>query len=220
MVIDMVYLAVGILVLLLAGGAYSFMRSQQEAKRRSDLLYNEILPCIDGTSFKDGSNIYPSLEGLFENHRIIIVPTVDNLSLRSLPRLYLKVVLYLKSSCRCRILATKDRSYLFAPAGFEEVCFIPDDSHPEIRMFMAKKPQNKDFGAIINILSQLDSCSEIVITENLVRATFLAAKGQKSYYQVMRAAVFPAIVFKKENFIKSMKLLMELREEVDKLETA
>lgn len=213
----MVYLAVGILGLLLAGSAYSYTRCQQEAKRRSDLLYNEIIPCIDHASIVAGSDVYPSLGGAFENYRIIIVPTVDNLSLRRLPRLYLKVIIYVKNNCRYRILTSKDRSYLFTPSGFEQICLTPDENRPEIQMYTDREPQHKDFSAILNLLRQLDSCSEILIADNLLRVTFLAAKGQKSYYQVMRAAVFPAIVFKQQNFVKSMKLLMKLREEVAKL---
>lgn len=196
------------------------MRSQQEAKQRSDLLYSELLPCIDGALVKEtrDSN-FPLLEGYFEKHKIKVIPVIDTLSLRSLPRLYFRVIIYVRNDIFCRIETASERSYLCSPAGREGPGFVPDNNSPELKMFMSPKPEIKDYSRVVDILSKLDFCTEILITNNFIRATFLAVKAKKNYYQVMRAAIFPIVILKQEKFTKNVKLVMELRKEMAGFET-
>lgn len=219
-VIKMAYLALGLLVFLLVGSAYSYMRFQQEAKKRSDLLYSELLLCIDGALVKEtrDSN-FPLLEGHFNKYKIKVIPVVDTLSLRSLPRLYFRVIIYIKNDIFCRIETASERSYLCSPACYEGTGFVPDNNFPELKIFMRPTPESKDYSKVVDILSKLDFCTEILITDNFIMATFLAAKAKKNYYQAMRAAIFPPVILKQEKFKKNVELVMELREEVAGFET-
>lgn len=214
----MFYVTLAVLILLLAWSTYSFMYSRREVWQRREVFYSQIIECVDGATVKDNGSFFPTLEGFFENYRIRVVPVIDTLSMRSLPKLYVMISVLLKNSFRCRILAGQDRSYIFSPADFEHVCLFPDEKRPFIKMFMAQAPAKKEYSQIIEVLDKLVACSEIMIGENFVCGTFLAAKADKSYYRVMRAAVFPGVKLNRHSFTENVRLLVNLCEEVTKLE--
>lgn len=195
------YLAAGILFLLLSGSAYSYMCSRQETRQKQELFYSEILPQIKEAVVKEDRNSFPSLEGFYKNLQLKVVPYIDNLGLRRLPRLYARVYIMVENRQIYRIVKTSERKHLFTLAGSESHCEI-------------------DSANIVKILAEIENCYEVIMQKTFIRATLLLAKGDKGYYAVLRAARFPVLILKKDRFEKTVNLLLRLREEVAGIEQA
>ncbi len=218
----MIYLAIGLLFLLMLGSAYIYWRSWQETKQKQELFYSELLPYIEEAMIIEDRNSFPSLQGLYKNKKIKVIPQVDNLSLRRLPRLYAKIYIRIDNEKLCRIVKANEPKHLFTPAGFENRCMVLGEEGSEFNLFLAAEVQNGDVGYnnIAALLSGKENYAEILIQKNYIRATVMLAKGEKAHYAVLRAARFPLLALKYEHFHNTVELLFRLREEVIKIEQA
>ncbi|MBU7006080.1 hypothetical protein [Phosphitispora fastidiosa] len=218
----MTYLSGGMLVLLTLGSAYYLMRSLQEIRKKEEVFYREILPHMKQASFSENRGLLPSLEGLYHDLRIKIVPLGDNLCYRGLPRLYLKIYLAVDNDKLCRVVSINERAHLFPPAEFEKSRTFLGQDNPGFEICLPEEPklEPENLNNLVNILSKIDNCSEILMQKKYIRLTLLLAHGEKGYYFVLRAMKFPALVLKDENLSRTVQLLFELRREVAKIESA
>jgi len=216
----MLYLAFGLLSLLLTGSVYTYMHSLQETKRKQELFYSEIKPYIKEAVVREDRSSFPSIEGYYKNFKIKVIPHVDNLGLRSLPRLYARVYILINNKVQFRIVRTNERKHLFPPANLENGYNVLAEKSTEFALFYQGEQSGRcfDTGNITDILSGIDDCAEILVRKNFIRVTLLLAKGEKRNYAVLRAVKFPVLVLNYEHFRKTIKLLLKLREEVAGIE--
>ncbi|PKM79479.1 MAG: hypothetical protein CVU89_17765 [Firmicutes bacterium HGW-Firmicutes-14] len=218
----MSYYLIAMLFLLTLGSAYYFMRSLQENRRKEESFYSEILPHIEQASLTANRGLLPSLEGLYKDTRIKIVPLADNLCYRGLPRLYLKVYLSVDNDKLCRVVNIDERRHLFPPAEFEKHGYLLGKNNPRFEIFLPGEPKCNpgELDNLVNILSQINNCSEILINKKFIRMTLLLARGEKGYYAVLRAIRFPTLVLKHQHLSRTIQLLFDLRREVAEIENA
>lgn len=197
------------------------MHSRKRTKNKKAMFYSRILPFIQDAVVRE-STTYPIMEGIYQNYAVKIVPKVDTLTYRSLPRLYIRVYIMLENERQCRIVKTSEREYLCPPADFEKYSLGLSEEQPELKVFLAGEPDRDhiDLKRIENLLSNIDEFSEILMRKKFIRATFLITRGERSYYTVLRAAEFPDLALESKYFNEIICTLLKLREEVAKFERA
>lgn len=170
------------------------MHSLQQSRTNQTLFYSKILSFIREAKVTKTRLTYPIIQGVYKNTRIKLVPEVDNLSLRSLPRLYLKIYVMLKN----------DISYRLYRVGKAYRLFVCGD-------------EVLDSARVAGLLSQIQDASEILAGEGFVRIKLFLAEGDKNYYRVLRAAKFPALALNSKQFDKTINILLRLHKEVHEI---
>lgn len=170
------------------------MHSLHQNRKKQTLFYSQIRSDIREAKVTKTRFDYPILQGIYKNIRIKLVPEVDNLYLRSLPCLYLKIYVLLKN----------DIPYKINRVGEVSGLFIPEDDV-------------LDFIAVTGLLSQIQGVSEVLAGEGFVRVKIFLAEGDINYYRVLRAAKFPNLILKSEHFTKTINLLLRLHKEVHEI---
>ncbi len=216
----MFYAGLVILCLLTIGSAYFFMRSLQEAKKKQEMFFSEILPFIKDANITENKDFFPALDGYFENIPIKIVPLADNLCYRGLPRLYIRIYILIKNEQLLRVANVDERKHLFPPASFEKFSFLLKNNKPNYEIFLPDRFRVFDEGSFTRILAEIKDCSEILFHKNFIRLTLLLARGERGHYAVLRSVKFPILVLKYEQFKRNIKMVLELRKEVAKIDKA
>lgn len=218
----MFYQVIGVFCLVLLGSAFYLMHSLKETKRKQELFYSEIIPHIKEAVIKEDRSSFPALEGFYNNMKIKVVPYVDTLSLRSLPRLYAKIYLAVNNNQLCRVVSTDGQRHLFPSVGFETWCAVVGENPAQFLLFLSGEQKGKgpDYSIIADILAGIPGCSEILFQKNYIKATLLLARGDKGHYAVLRTAKFPVLVLKYEHFSATVQSILRLRGEVGKIEKA
>lgn|GEM_PF-4192597 len=219
--IDMLLAVLGFLVLLTIGSAYYLMRSHQETGKKQELFYCEVLPHIKGAEIRENRDSFPSIQGVYQNTKVKIVPLEDNLCYRGLPRLYLRIYLAVDNERQFRIVNMDERKHLFPPAAFEKHSMMIGQNNPQFELLLPEGTDHQAFDniSLAEILSEIKDCSEILFQRRFIRLTLLIAKGERAHYAILRAAKFPVLVLKNESFERNIKLLLKLHGEVAKIES-
>jgi len=217
------FLLVVSIVLLLAWSAYSVMRSRQKARQKAASFYSELQPYVEHCEFSKSTTQFQILSGIYEGYKVKLVPEVDKLVFQRLPRLYLRIYVYVPNTVFFRLRNQSfdtQSNYLFPPNSFES-------SYREIKL------NNQDYGLFLgdgehplNIGTCLeqsfpagDRCAELLFQANFIRVTILLAKGQQSSYILTRAADFSDLVFRKDFFQTYFQAVLELHKELNQTDT-
>lgn len=207
------------LVLLLAWSAYSFMHSRKKFREKGLLFYSELLPELQEYEFSKSSTQFPILSGIYQGYKIKMVPEADKSVFQRLPRLYLRIYIYVPGTVllRLRKLDIDTQSnHLFLPSSFEK-------SHQEIRinyqnyrLFLGKADYPANLTTVLEDLFPVsNNVAEMLFQQNFIRVTILLAKGNRSAYIMTRAADFSELIFKREFFQSHIQAILEIHKQLN-----
>lgn len=211
-------LVVGI-CLLLAWSAYSVMHSRQKYREKALLFYSELIPGFKQFELIKSSTQFPVLTGIYEGVRVKLVPEADKSVFQRLPRLYLRIYIYVPSTAlfRLRRLDIETQSnVLFLPSSFEKRHIDLTLNNQNYRLFLGDGNYPLDPArSLTKLVSAGNSCVEILFHNNFIRGSFLLSKGNQSSYVLFRAAEFDKMVFKRGFFHGYFQAILELWQELN-----
>lgn len=214
------FLLVVSICLVLAWSAYSIMHSRKKAEKKALLFYSELIPNMEQYEFSKSTTMFPVLSGIFKGYRVKFVPEVDSLVFQRLPRLYLRMYIYVPNTVlfRLRLLDFDSQSnHLFVPNSFEKTHREVQLHEQQYRLFLGDDdyPLNLE-DSLRRLIPAGDRCAEMLFQKNFVRVAILLDKGNKSAYIINRTVDFSDIVFRMEFFLTYFQAILELNKELNK----
>lgn len=214
------FLLVVSIVLLLAWSAYSVMRSRQKASQKALLFYSELLPYMEQYELSKSTTQFPVLTGIYEGYKVKLVPEVDNLTFQRLPRLYLRIYIYIPGTIllRLRNLDFDTQSnHLFPPSSFEKRNREIRLNDQEYQLFLGDGDYPVDLETCLKKLFPASNrYAELLFQLNFIRISILLAKGKQSSYILTRSADFTDLVFRKEFFQTHFQEVLEIHKELNR----
>lgn len=212
------FLLVVSIVLLLAWSAYLFMRSRKKSRQKGLLFYSELLSEFQQYEFSKSTTQFPVLSGIYEGYKVKLVPEADNLVFQRLPRLYLRIYIYVPNTVllRLRKLDFETQSnHLFLPGTFEKRHRETRFNNQEYRLFLSDDPYPLNLEAsLAELFPDSNCCAEMLFQKSFIRVTILLSKGKQSSYIMTRAADFDNLIFKREFFQTHFQAVLELHKEL------
>lgn len=204
--------------LLLAWSVYSFMHSRQKAKQKGLLFYSEFIPYLQQYELSKSRSQFPVLSGIYDGYKIKLVPEVDALVLHRLPRLYLRMYIYVPNNFLLRVRkqdVETQSTHFFLPSSFEKVYKEIRLNNQELQLFLAQEyyPLNLET-CLARLFPEGNNCAELLLQKNFIRITILLSKGKKSSYVITRATDFSSLIFKREFFERYFQAALELHREL------
>lgn len=204
--------------LLLAWSAYSIMHSRKKAKQKALLFYSELMPYIENYELSKSRTQFPILSGIYEGYRVKLVPEADNMVFQRVPRLYLRIYIYVPNNflLRLRNLDYETQSnYLFPPSSFEKSHREISISNLEYRLSLGDGyyPLNLE-ASLAQLFPAGNNCAEMLFQKSFIRGTILLSKGKQSSYVLTRATNFSNLIFRREFFQTYFQAMLELHVEV------
>lgn len=200
--------------IVLAWSVYSIIRSRQKAKHKGQLFYSEIIPGLQECELTESTIQFPALTGTYDRHQIKLVPEVDDMVLHRLPRLYLRIYIYVPNNFLLRVLKqdVETRStYFFLPSSFEKVQKEIRLNNQDLQLFSAEEhyPLNQETW-LAGLFAEGNICAELLLQRNYMRLTLLLSRAKRSSYMITRATDFSSLIFKRECFEKYFRAALEL----------
>ncbi len=216
------FLMVVSIVLLLSWSAYSVMHSRKKARHKALLFYSELIPYMQEYELSQSTTQFPVLSGVYEGYKVRLVPEADNLVLQRLPRLYLRIYVYVPNTVLLRLRKQDidtQSNHLFLPSSFEKSRRVIRLNNQEYRLFLSDGhyPLNLEAG-LAKLFPASDNCAEMLFQRSFIRVTILLSRGKKSSYVMTRATDFLNLIFRREFFQTYFQAVLELRKELSRPE--
>lgn len=212
------FLMIVSICLLLAWSAYSIMHSRKKTKQKALLFYSELMPYMEHYELSKSTTQFPVLSGIYEGYRVKLVPEADNLIFQRVPRLYLRIYIYVPNTVllRLRNLDYETQSnHLFPPSSFEKSHSEISINNQDFRLFLAdgQYPLNLE-ASLANLFPEGNNCAEMLFQKSFIRGTILLSKGKQSSYILTRATDFSNLIFRRKFFQIYFQAMLELHMEV------
>jgi len=191
-----ILVAVGILV-------WIYRRDRQRFEAERAILFDDLRGLLTEAELTRGGLQYPKLRGVYRGHKVVIDAVLDNLAVRKVPSLWLRVTLLadIPYAGSCDILARAHNVEFYAPSNsFDHVLPLPPD-WPE---HLTIKSDNPDAVPPQSLLDRHiavfadERVKELLVTPRGVRLVRQAAQASRAEYLVLRQSLFGPVVVPKE----------------------
>lgn len=191
-ILSAILLACGILV-------WFYRRDRARFESERAMLFDDLRGLLTESEFSRAAMDYPKLRGAYRGHTVAIDVVLDNLAVRKVPSLWLRVTVLadIPFAGSCDILARAHNVEFYAPSNsFDHVLPLPPGwpSHLTIKSDdPAAIPPQSLLGEHIAVFSD-ERVKELLVTPRGVRLVRQAAQASRAEYLVLRQSLFGPIV--------------------------
>ncbi|WP_374653207.1 hypothetical protein [Dongia sp.] len=187
-------------ILVAAGILYwVYRRDRRRFEAERAMLFDDLRGLLAESELSRTPMSYPVLRGRYRGHRVVIDAVLDNLSVRKVPSLWLRVTLLadIPFAGSCDILARAHNVEFYAPSNsFDHALPLPADwpQHLTIKCDVpdAVPPQSL-LQAHIGLFED-ERVKELLVTPKGVRLVRQAAQASRAEYLVLRQSLFGPVV--------------------------
>lgn len=195
-----ILLAVGILVWI-----YRRDRKRFEAERA--MLFDDLRGILTDSVLTRAELDYPKLRGEYRGHKVVVDAVLDNLAVRKVPSLWLRVTILadIPFAGSCDILARAHNVEFYAPSNsFDHVLPLPQ-GWPEHLTIKSDDPDAVPPRSLLNRHIEVfadERVKELLVTPHGVRLVRQAAQASRAEYLVLRQSLFGPVVVPKAQVIE------------------
>lgn len=198
-------------------------------RRRMDadraMLLDDAKGLLDDAELTQAPMEYPKLRGRYRGYEAIIDAVVDNLSVRKVPSLWLRVTIRcdVAFAGSCDILARAHNVEFYSPSiGFDHNLRLPA-GWPDHLTVKSDDPDRMPPEALLtpHVKAFEDpQMKELLVTPRGVRLVRQGAQAARAEYMVLRQSLFGPVVISRELLVSLLDRAVALADEVSKPATA
>lgn len=187
-------------ILVAAGILYwIYRRDRGRFEGERAMLFEELRGLLTESELSRAPMQYPVLRGVYRGHRVVIDAVLDNLAVRKVPSLWLRVTLLadIPYTGSCDILARAHNVEFYAPSNnFDHVLPLPSGwpQHLTIKCDVPEGVPPQDvLGRHIGVFED-ERVKEMLVTPKGIRLVRQAAQASRAEYLVLRQSLFGPVV--------------------------
>lgn len=187
-----------VLIAILAAVAFliwQYRRDRRRLESERAVLLNDVTELLDGAELTQEPMQYPKLRGRYRGHEATIDAVVDNLAVRKVPSLWLRVTIRcdVAFAGSCDILARAHNVEFYSPSiGFDHNLRLPG-GWPDHLTVKSDDPDRMPPEAFLtpHVSAFADpKVKELLVTPRGVRLVYQAAQAARAEYMVLRQSLF------------------------------
>ena len=192
-------------------------------RRRMDadraVLLSEATGLLEGAELSQEPMQYPKLRGRYRGHEAIIDAVIDNLSVRKVPSLWLRVTIRVESryAGSCDILARSHNVEFYSPSlGFDHNLRLPA-GWPEHLTVKSDDPDRIPPDSVLTPHVKIfedPQMKELLVTPRGVRLVRQGAQAARAEYMVLRQSLFGPVTISRALLISLLDRAVALAEDV------
>lgn len=191
--------------ILVAVGAliWIYRRDRRRFEAERAMLFDNLRGLLSESELTRAPLNYPKLRGLYRGHKVTIDAVLDNLAVRKLPSLWLRVTVLadVPYAGSCDILARAHNVEFYAPSNsFDHVLPLPP-GWPEHLTIKSDNPDVVPPQALLDRHIRVfddERVKELLVTPKGVRLVRQAAQASRAEYLVLRQSLFGPVVVPRE----------------------
>lgn len=194
--------------ILVAVGAlvWIYRRDRRRFKAERAMLFDDLRGLLSESELTRASLDYPKLRGVYLGHKVVIDAVLDNLAVRKVPSLWLRVTVLadLPYAGSCDILARAHNVEFYAPSNsFDHVLPLPA-GWPEHLTIKSDNPDAVPPQALLDRHIRVfddERVKELLVTPKGVRLVRQGAQASRAEYLVLRQSLFGPVVVPRETVV-------------------
>lgn len=211
---------IDVLIAIVAAVAFLIWMYRRDRRRLDSdraMLLNDAKGLLEDAALTQEPMEYPKLRGRYRGFEATIDAVVDNLSVRKVPSLWLRVTLRAESpfTGSCDILARAHNVEFYSPSiGFDHSLRLPA-GWPDHLTVKSDDPQHMPPEALLapHVKAFEDPrMKELLVTPRGVRLVRQAAQAARAEYMVLRQSLFGPVVAPRELLVALLDRAVALAE--------
>ena len=204
--------------------AWIYRRDKSRLERERAVLFDDVRGLLSDAEISRAAGEYPKLRGKYRGHDVSIDAVVDNIAVRKLPSLWLRVTVLteIPYSGACDAMARAHNVEIFSPAGdMDHVLKLPAGWPDHLTV------KSDDPGAMppasrltphVAIFND-PWIKELLVSPRGVRIVRQAAQGSRAEYMVLRQAMFGPIKVPREQLAAMLDAAVALADDLKQPES-
>jgi hypothetical protein len=186
--------------------AYIYRRDRQRIDSERTVLFEDLRGLLSGAELSRVALEYPKLRGRYKGHDVVIDAVLDNLAVRKVPSLWLRVTLFanMPFAGSCDILARSHNVEFYSPSNsFDHAVRVPD-GWPQHVSIKCDDPATAPDLALLDPhvgLFNDERAKEMLVTPRGIRLVRQAAQAARAEYLVLRQSHFGAVTVPRETVV-------------------
>jgi len=191
--------------ILVAVGAliWIYRRDRRRFEAERAMLFDDLRGLLSESELTRATLDYPKLRGVYRGHKVTVDAVLDNLAVRKVPSLWLRVTVLtdIPYASSCDILARAHNVEFYAPSNsFDHVLPLPA-GWPQHLTIKCDNPDGVPPQALlaqhIGVFND-ERVKELLVTPKGVRLVRQGAQASRAEYLVLRQSLFGPVVIPRE----------------------
>ena len=191
-------------ILVAVGGLiWIYRRDRRRFEAERAMLFDDLRGLLSESELTRAALDYPKLRGLYRGYKVTIDAVLDNLAVRKVPSLWLRVTVLadIPYAGSCDILARAHNVEFYAPSNsFDHVLPLPA-GWPEHLTIKSDNPDAVPPQTLLDRHIRVfhdERVKELLVTPKGVRLVRQGAQASRAEYLVLRQSLFGPVVIPRE----------------------
>lgn len=186
-------------LLAVAALVWVYRRDRRRFEAERAMLFDDLRGLLTDSELTREPLNYPKLRGIYRGHKVTIDAVLDNLAVRKVPSLWLRVTVLadIPHAGSCDILARAHNVEFYAPSNsFDHALPLPAD-WPQHLTIKCDDPDNVPPQSILGqhiTAFEDERVKELLVTPKGVRLVRQGAQASRAEYLVLRQSLFGPVV--------------------------